>query len=312
MMAKGPSLDVDQFFLDLEDSVAPTAKAAARDDVVSALRDLDWGDKTRVVRVNSCTTPWTLRDLDVVVSGAGQHIDAIMLPKVQSSGQVQFVDHVLHHLEVENGIEVGTIGLELQIEDATGLLDARSILAASDRVETLILGPGDMAAALGMPSLTQGDKQPDYPGDQWHTVLMTILIQARHAGVQAIDGPYARIHDTNGFREMAMRSRSLGYDGKWVLHPNQVAVCNEVFSVTQEAFERAADMVTAYDAATSADHGARGAVMLGDEMIDEANRKMAEATIARGIAQGLMVRAVPDEVPFGERAAFRRRQQEQA
>jgi citrate lyase subunit beta/citryl-CoA lyase len=306
MMGKGPTLDVDQFFLDLEDSVAPSAKPAARDDVVSALREHDWGKKTRVVRVNDCTTPWTLRDLDVVISGAGDRIDAIMVPKVQSAGQVEFVDHLITSLEIENSLEVGRIGLELQIENATGLLEARNILNASRRVETVIFGPGDMAAALGMPSLTQGDKQADYPGDVWHSVLVTILVHARHAGVQAIDGPYAKIKDVDGFREMAIRSRGLGFDGKWVLHPDQVAVGNEVFSVTQESFERAADMVDAYDAATSEQQGARGAVMFGEEMIDEANRKMAEATLARGLAQGLVVRPVPAEIPFNERAQFRR------
>lgn len=305
MMEKGPSLPVDQFFLDLEDSVAPNAKVAARDDVVSALRDQDWGKKTRVVRVNGCASNWTLRDLDVVVSGAGHCIDAIMLPKVQAPGQVEFVDRVLQDLEVESGIDVGQIGLELQIEDASGLLNLRNILSASSRIETLILGPGDMAAALGMPSLTQGEKQEGYPGDQWHSILMTLLIHAREAGVQAIDGPYARVHDIEGFREMAIKSRSLGFDGKWVLHPNQIAAGNEVFSVTQEAFERAWDMVSTYDDAIGADGGGRGAVMFADEMIDEANRKMAEATIARGLAQGLEVRPTPADIPFSQRAEFR-------
>jgi citrate lyase subunit beta/citryl-CoA lyase len=303
MMGKGPGLAADQVFLDLEDSVAPSAKPAARDDIVSALRDQDWGHKTRVVRVNDCTTPWTLRDLEVVITGAGEHLDAIMLPKVQFAGQVHFVDHVITQLEIEKGLEPGSIGLELQIENAQGLVNAREILAASERTEAFIFGPGDMAAALGMPSLTVGDIQPDYPGDHWHGVLFTILIHARNAGVQAIDGPYARIRDIEGFEEVARRSRTLGFDGKWVLHPEQIEAGNRIFSVPQVAFERAVDILDAYAASTGQD--ARGAVMFGDEMIDEASRKMAEANLARGTAQGLQARPVPADVPFHERAATR-------
>lgn len=303
MLAKAATLASDQVFLDLEDSVAPSAKPGARDDVVSALRELDWGGRTRVVRINACTTPWALRDLIAVVGGAGEHLDAIMVPKVQRAGQVEFVDHVLTQLELEHGWPVGRIGLEVQVEDAQGLVDARAILDASERIEALILGPGDMAAALGMPSMTVGDLQPDYPGDHWHWVLMTILVHARNAGVQAIDGPYARVRDVDGFREVARRSRTLGLDGKWVLHPDQIAVANEVFGVSQTAFERAHDLLAAYEVAARDE--ARGAVMFGDEMIDGASRRMAEATVARGAAQGLVVRPVPDEVVFHERAAWR-------
>jgi len=305
MMEKGPSLAADHIFLDLEDSVAAQSKASARDDVVSALRDQDWGARTRAVRVNDCTTPWTLRDLEVLISGAGAQLDAVILPKVQFAGQVHFVDHVITQLELEHGLEVGAIGLELQLENAQGLINAREILAASARAEALIFGPGDMAAALGMPALGVGDMQPDYPGDHWHGVLFTILIQARAAGVQAIDGPYGRIKDADGFREVSRRARILGFDGKWVLHPDQIAAGNEIFSVEIEVFERAVDIIAAYESATEAAVGARGAVMFGDEMIDEASRKMALATRARGLAQGLQARPVPMEVPFAERAAFR-------
>jgi citrate lyase subunit beta/citryl-CoA lyase len=305
MMAKGTTLPADQVFLDLEDAVAPKSKPGARDDIVSALRDLDWSGKTRVVRVNDCTTPWTLRDLETIIIGAGEHIDAIMLPKVQFAGQVHFVDHAITQLEMERGLPVGAIGLELQIENAQGLVNAREILDASYRTEAFIFGPGDMAAALGMPSLSVGAIQPDYPGDHWHGVLFTVLVHARNAGVQAIDGPYARIKDVDGFREVALRSRTLGFDGKWVLHPDQISAGNEVFSVPIESFERAVDIMDAYAAATSSDEDARGAVMFGDEMIDEASRKMAEATLVRGRAQQLQARPVADSVPFHERAAAR-------
>lgn len=303
MLAKAQTLPADQVFLDLEDAVAPDAKESARDDVVQALCEGDWGHRTVSVRVNDCSTRWTLRDVDRVVVGAGAHVDTIVLPKVQSAAQVHFIAQLLTQLESEQRLPVGGIGLELQIEDAHGLIDIRSILAASARTEAVVLGPGDMSAALGMPGLTVGGSDPHYPGDQWHWALATILVHARAAGVQAIDGPYARVRDLEGFRASALRSRALGYDGKWVVHPDQIDAANTLFGISREEFERAADILDAYAHAT--DEGGRGAALFGDEMIDEATRKMAEVNHRRGLAQGLTVRPVPPEVPFHAHAAHR-------
>jgi len=304
MLLKAQTLPADQVFLDLEDSVAPQAKGEARENVLLALRDGEWGDKTVCVRVNDCSSQWVLRDLLSVVGTGGDRLDCIMIPKVESASQVHFVDLVIAQLEMENGWEVGRIGLELQIESAGGLLGAREILAASDRVETLVFGPGDMAAALGMPSVTVGDLQPDYPGDHWHWVLFTVLVHARDRGVQAIDGPYAKVRDTDGFREVATRSRTLGFDGKWALHPAQVDVANEVYGVDREAYERAVDILEAYEHATSRE--LRGAVMFGAEMIDEASRKMAAVNAEKGVREGVAYRPAPAGVPFHERAQWRR------
>ncbi|MGH3442955.1 MAG: HpcH/HpaI aldolase/citrate lyase family protein [Nitriliruptorales bacterium] len=305
MLDKAQGLNADQIFLDLEDSVAPDVKEDARETVVSALREGDWGDKVRVVRVNDVATRWCHGDIDHVVSALGpEYLDCVMIPKVEDPSQVHFVDHLLTQIERENGWEEGAIGLEVQIENAPGLTHADAILAASDRTETFIFGPGDMAAALNMPSLTVGAIQPEYPGDHWHWVNMRILVAARNAGVQAIDGPYAQIRDVDGFREVAIRSRVLGFDGKWVLHPGQIDAANEVYGVSQGAFERAEDILDAYRHATEQEK--RGAVMLGDEMIDEATRKMAEVNAEKGRAQGLKPREVPEDVPFHERAEWRR------
>ncbi|HWH33031.1 MAG TPA: CoA ester lyase, partial [Egibacteraceae bacterium] len=273
--------------LDLEDSVAPNVKEEARGNVIEALRTNDWGNKTVVVRINAIDTRWAYRDILEVVEAAGEHIDCLMIPKVQSPGEVEFVDHMLRMIEETKGFE-HRIGLEAQIENGPGLTLIDDIAFASDRLETLIFGPGDMAAALGMPSLTVGESIADYPGDHWHWVLMRILVAARAAGLQAIDGPFAKIRDHDGYREIAKRSKSLGYDGKWVLHPDQITIANEVFSPTQEEFERAEDILTAYEKATDVDR--TGAVMFGDEMIDEASRKMAEVTSMRGRAAGMTVR----------------------
>lgn len=305
MLLNGPSLSADEVVLDLEDAVVVGEKFAARAHVVDALRNHDWGRTTRAVRVNDATTPWVLRDLDVIVSGAKEHLDVIVLPKVQAAGQVVFVDQVLAQLEAELGLSPNAIGLELQIEDAQGLVNIRDILAASSRTEAVIFGPGDMAAALGMPSLTIGGTDPDYPGDHWHAVLMTLVIQARNAGVQVVDGPYARVRDLAGFAASARRSRALGFDGKWVLHPDQIAEGNDIFSVPQAVFERAVDILDAYQDSTSRAKGPRGASMFGDEMIDVASKKMAEGNRSRGLAQGLEARPVPAAIPFHERAAWR-------
>jgi citrate lyase subunit beta/citryl-CoA lyase len=221
--------------------------------------------------------------IDVVEAASGL-IDFIMIPKAESASDVVFVDKLLTMIEGTTGSE-HRIGLEVQIETATGLKNIYEIAQASDRMETLIFGPADMSASLGLPTLTAGLPMPGYPGDHWHWVLETILVAARDAGLQAIDGPYLLIKDLDGFREAATRAKALGYDGKWALHPGQIDVLNEVFTPTQEEFDKAAAMLEAYAHATDVEE--RGAVMFGNEMIDEASRKMASQFVARGQAAGL-------------------------
>jgi citrate lyase subunit beta / citryl-CoA lyase len=284
MLSKAPSLPADEVFLDLEDSVAPDAKEEARGNVVQALKEGDWSGKTVVVRVNGVDTRWCAHDLLEVVGNAGDLLDCVMVPKVERASDVVFVDHLIRMIEETNGLD-RRIGLELQIETATGLRNVHDIATASDRAETLIFGPADMSASLGLPTVTAGLPMPGYPGDHWHYVLTHILVAARSAGLQAIDGPYLLIKDLDGFREMAMRARGLGYDGKWALHPGQIDVLNEVFAPSQEEYDKAVAMLAAYEHATEVER--RGAVMFGTEMIDEASRKMAGQVKARGEAAGL-------------------------
>jgi citrate lyase subunit beta/citryl-CoA lyase len=285
MLVKAATLPADQIFLDLEDAVAPLEKNdATRQRVVDALRDQDWRATTKVVRVNAVSTPWCFRDLVYVVEGAGDALDCLMLPKVETPADIHFADRLLTQLETELG-RTRPVGLEVQIESPLGLVNVDAIAAASPRIEALIFGPGDFAASAGMPQLTVGAVDGDYGGDQWHFVLWRILIAARAHGLQAIDGPYAQIRDPKGFREVALRSRSLGFDGKWALHPDQIELCNEIFSPSLEEFDRASRILAAYAEAT----GDRrlGAVVFEGEMIDEASRKMAEQVVARGAAAGL-------------------------
>jgi citrate lyase beta subunit len=288
MLGKAQGLPADQVFLDLEDSVAPLAKESARDNIVAALNEGDWSGKTRVVRVNDLTTRWTYRDVITVVEGAGANLDAVMLPKVQSAEQVLWLDVLLRQIEQTAGLEVGRIGIEAQIENAAGLIAVDAIAAASPRVETIIFGPADFIASINMRTLVVGEQPPGYDtGDAYHYILMRILMAARANDLQAIDGPYLQIKDVDGFRRVAGRSAALGFDGKWVLHPGQIDAANDVYSPAQDDYDHAELVLDAYDYYTSEAGGMRGAVMLGDEMIDEASRKMALVVAAKGRAAGL-------------------------
>jgi citrate lyase subunit beta / citryl-CoA lyase len=287
-LEKAKGLDADQVFLDIEDSVAPVAKPDARKNIVAALTEGGWGDKTRVVRVNDWTTQWTYRDVIEVVEGAGAHLDCVMLPKVQTADQVGSLDVLLTQIERTVGLQVGRIGIEAQIENAEGLINVDAIAAASPRIETIIFGPADFMASINMKSLVVGEQPPGYDvGDAYHYILMRILMAARAQGLQAIDGPYLQIKDIDGFRRVAGRSAALGFDGKWVLHPDQIAAANEVYSPLQSDYDHAENILDAYDYFTSVEGGAQGAVMLGDEMIDEASRKMALVVAAKGRSAGM-------------------------
>ena len=282
-IAKAVGLDADEVFLDLEDAVAPNEKETARERVIEALLTLDFGEKTVAVRVNGTDTPHYYRDLIAVVERAGEHIDAIMLPKVRTPGDVEMTDKLLTQIELATDLEVGAIGIEAQIEDAGGLLACEAIAAASPRMETLIFGPGDYSASVGIPITTIGAAPDGYPGDHLNYVYSRLVVAARAAGIQAIDGPYGNIKDEDGLRARARLARALGLDGKWTIHPGQIDVVNEVFSPAPEQWKRAESMLAAYEAAHRA--GA-GAAMFEGEMIDEANRKMAERIAFAGRAAG--------------------------
>jgi citrate lyase subunit beta / citryl-CoA lyase len=288
MMTKAKGLAADQVFLDLEDAVAPIAKEGARANIVAALVEGGWKDTVRTVRVNDWTTRWTYADVVEVVTGAGADLDCIMLPKVQTAEQVVALDLLLTQLESTLGLEVGRIGIEAQIENALGLTNVNAIAAASGRVETIIFGPADFMASINMKSLVVGEQPPGYDvGDAYHYILMQILMAARAYDKQAIDGPFLQIRDVEGFTRVAGRSAALGFDGKWVLHPGQIEAANEVYSPRQQDYDHAENILDAYAHYTSEAGGARGAVMLGDEMIDEASRKMALVISAKGRAAGM-------------------------
>ncbi len=288
MLDKARGLPADQVFMDIEDAVAPLAKPEARKNIVAALNEGGYDGKVRAVRVNDWTTQWTYADVVEVVGGAGANLDCIMLPKVQTADQIVALDLLLTQLEKSHGLEIGRIGIEAQIENAMGLTNVDAIAAASPRVETIIFGPADFMASINMKSLVVGEQPPGYDvGDAYHYILMRILMAARAYDKQAIDGPYLQIKDVEGYKRVAGRSAALGFDGKWVLHPGQVDAANEVYSPRQDDYDHAELILDAYEYYTSAEGGAKGAVMLGDEMIDEASRKMAIVIAAKGRAAGM-------------------------
>jgi citrate lyase subunit beta/citryl-CoA lyase len=285
MMAKAAGLPADMVFLDLEDAVAPLEKEAARAKAVDAIKNHDWGDKVLCVRINSWDTKWTAFDVLEVVGNGGERLDEVMLPKVQTAAEVVALDLLLNQVEIHAGLPRGQIGIEAQIETARGLINVEEICAASTRLETVILGPVDFSASMQMPALAGGLAIPEYPGDYFHYVFMKILMAGRANGLQVIDGPYVRVRDLEGFAEYSRRTQILGFDGKWALHPDQVAILNQMFSPSQQQFDRAWAVLDAYRQATESDR--KGAVMFGDEMIDEASRKVAAKVVGLGQRAGL-------------------------
>jgi citrate lyase subunit beta/citryl-CoA lyase len=279
-LAKAAGLPADEIFLDLEDAVAPADKERARELVVAALREHAFAAPTVVVRVNATDTPHCFRDVIAVVEGAGDRVDAIMLPKVRGPGDVAFADRLLGQLELATGLPPGAIGLEAQIEDAAGLLACEAIAAASPRMEALVFGPGDYSAAVGIPVTTIGGAPAGYPGDHLNYVYSRLVVAARAADIQAIDGPYAAVGDLDGLRDRARLARALGLDGKWTIHPGQIDVVNEVFTPGREEWQRAEAMLAALEEAGT------GAAMFDGEMIDAANGRMAARVAQQGRAAG--------------------------
>src|SRR5215813_3734051 len=285
MLGKAPTLPADMVFLDLEDATAPLEKEGARAKVVDAVKNQDWGDKILCVRINAWDTQWTAFDVMEVVGSAGERLEEVMLPKVQTPAEVIALDLLLSQVEAHAGLPAGHIGIEAQIETTRGLINVEEICAASPRLEAIIFGPADFAASMEMPVLTGGVQIPEYPGDHFHYVFSKILMAGRANGLQVIDGPFLKIREPDAFRDYCQRTKVLGYDGKWALHPDQVTILNELFSPTQEQFDRAWDILDAYEKATEGER--KGAVMFGDEMIDEASRKVAVKLVFRGERAGL-------------------------
>jgi citrate lyase beta subunit len=279
MVEKALASDADGVFLDLEDAVAPNDKAGARGDVVRALQELDWHGRPKLFRANALDTPYFYRDLIEVVEAAGDLLDAVIIPKVNRPEDLHAVSVLSAQLELATGLEVGKLRLQAQIESAEGLTNADAIAGATDRLEALHFGPGDFAATLRMPLTSIGvmdEWDEAYPGHRFHYAMQRIVVAARAAGVRVLDGPVADYGNEEGLRKSCLLARSLGFDGKWCIHPAQILVVNEAFSPTEKEVEWAQKVVAAYEEANAV---GSGSVSVDGQMVDAASIRMARNTL---------------------------------
>jgi malyl-CoA/(S)-citramalyl-CoA lyase len=291
---KAARSNVDVVFLDLEDSVAPTQKDAARKMAIAALRDVDWGQKTMAVRVNGLDTQWGWRDI-VEVAQSSPRLDLILLPKAGGARDIEFVETLLMGIEAEIG-RTEPIGIEALIETALGLANVEEIARSSDRLEALIFGVGDFIISMQAPDRMVGAINPEYAvltdadsdgrrhrhyNDQWHHAMARIAAACRAYGLRPVDGPYTNFRDEQGFKASAARARALGFDGKWAIHPNQVEWANEVFTPAESVVAWAEKVSGAMrDAAAKG----QGAISIDGELIDLAHLKMTHNILERSRA----------------------------
>jgi citrate lyase subunit beta / citryl-CoA lyase len=272
MCEKAPTSGADLVFLDLEDACAPSVKESARGIAVAALTNLDWGRTVRAVRVNGIETQWCHDDIVEVVTGARESLDVLIVPKARTARDVWWVDVLLTQLETKLGLRK-RIGLEVLIEEAEGLLNAAEIARSSDRLEAIIFGAGDLSASLRARVDGNFDPMGDYPGDFWHAARVQVLAAARAAGIDAIDAPYPAYQDPDGYRRSAVHASLLGFDGKWAIHPSQIAIANEVFAPTAAEIEEARESMEIYRKSEAEGVGAIGR---DGKLVDAAHMRLAE------------------------------------
>ena len=274
MMAKAAASAADHVFLDLEDAVAPSAKVEARGKIVTALKTLNWGKKTRCVRINDLSTKYAYEDIITVVEGAGEHLDTIMVPKVLSASDVHFAATLLNQIEQKLGLK-RRIGIEVLIEEVQALQNVEKICNAHPRLECVIFGMGDYSASQGIDIRSIGS-QSSYPGDIWHYPRFRMTMAARAAGIDPVDGPYANFANPEVFREECRRANILGCVGKWAIHPSQIDIALDVFTPKRDEVDRARKLAAAY---AKAEAEGLGAVNVDGVMVDVASIRILRSTV---------------------------------
>jgi len=278
MIAKAAASAADAVCIDLEDAVVPEHKAASRANVAKAFTELDFGPRLRMFRINGLDTGFAYRDLVDVVEAAGDRIDMVMLPKAGSPQDVAFVDTMLAQIELSMGFS-RRIGIEAQIETASGFLNVREIAQASPRLEALIFGPGDYAASMRMPLASIGELDEHdaaYPGHRWHAVMHSIVAAARANNLRCMDGPFASFKDAEGLERACKVARAMGFDGKQCIHPAQLDTVNRVFTPSLGEIAWARRVLSAYEQARAK---GQGVVSVDGRMIDAANLRMASVLV---------------------------------
>ncbi len=303
LFEKAATSDADVVFLDLEDAVAPDEKEQARKNIIQALNDIDWGSKSMSIRINGLDTHYMYRDVVDVVEQAGEHLDLIMIPKVGTASDVYAIDMLVTQIEDAKG-HGKRIGFEHIIETALGMQNVAEIAAASKRNESLHFGVADYAASTRARTTMIGGVNRDYAvltdpdddgnrenhwGDMWHYAISRMVVAARANGLRPLDGPFGDFSDTDGFRAAANRAAVLGCEGKWAIHPSQIALANEVMSPSEEDVSRARRIL---EAMAEAEKAGKGAVALDGRLIDYASIRQAEVLV--GKAEQIASNRTPD------------------
>ncbi|MDT8426970.1 MAG: CoA ester lyase [Methyloprofundus sp.] len=280
MFEKALKSGVDVIFLDLEDAVAPDDKLQARKNVIKAINELDWAGHgiTVSIRINGLDTQYMVRDVVDLVEQCGDKIDTLLIPKVGVYSDVYMVEAMLNQLEMQQGM-TKKIGIECLIETALGMVNVEDIAkqgALGGRLEALHFGVADYAASNRARTTNIGGLNPDYPGDQWHFAISRMTVACRAYGLRAIDGPFGDIKDPAGFKDAARRAAALGCEGKWAIHPSQIALANEVFTPPTAEVEKAKRILQALKEAAAQ---GKGAAALDGRLIDAASEKMANNVV---------------------------------
>ena len=282
MLTKAAASAADHVFCDLEDAVAPSAKAGARDTIADALNNLDWGKTVRCVRVNDVGTQWCFEDIITIVEKAGKNLDTIMLPKPLNAGDVQFADKLLSQLEMKLGLE-HKIGLEVLIEEVEAMQNVVEIANSCARLECMIFGMGDYAASQGLVVKNIGNTD-GYPGDIFHYPRYHMTIAARAAGLDAVDGPFVDFQNDEAYRVECQRALMLGMVGKWAIHPSQIGSALEIFSPTQGDVDFAREVIAVYEKAAAEGLGSVGHKGV---MVDAASARLFQNTVYRADLIGM-------------------------
>ena len=274
MFEKALNSKADYIFLDLEDAVSPMDKVTARQNVIKALKDINWREKGKTisVRINSPDTHYMYRDLVDIVEQVGERLDTILLPKAGTASDVYMIDCLLTQIETNKKFK-NKIGIECLIETALGMSNIKEIAKSSERLEALHFGVADYAASLRARTVVIGGLNPDYPGDQWHHGLSQLVMTCRAYGLRAIDGPFGDFNDPDAYIEAAKRGAAIGIEGKWAIHPSQIELANKVFSPPSSEVTKAKRILEELEKAAKA---GKGAAQLDGRMIDAASARMAE------------------------------------
>ena len=294
MLEKAPTAGADLVFLDLEDAVAPDDKVQARKNVIEALNDHDWSKTAVSIRINGLDTHYCYRDIVDVVEQAGDKLDTILIPKVNTPADILFVSTMLEQIEAAKGID--QINIHILIETAMGMANVEAIAqTCPERLEAMVFGVADYAASTQARTTNMGGANPDYfmlthPdnegarerhwGDQWHFAISRMVVACRAYGLRPIDGPFGDIGDPEGFKAVARSVAALGVEGKWAIHPSQIELANEVFTPPDSEVDRARRILTAMDAAASE---GKGAVSLDGRLIDAASIRQAQVMVDKAV-----------------------------